>query len=250
MEDIIGKKFNRLTILKADEGRPSTYECQKYYLCKCDCGNIKSIRIDHVKTGRTKSCGCYAREHSSELGKAMSYKIKGWNFRDLRGQKFGKLMVVELVRHGDNTTSPLWKCRCECGAETNVFSVNLYRKHTTSCGCSVSKGEKEIGELLKSHGIRFMKNKAFDSCRFDNGTLAKFDFFIENSYLLEYDGLQHFEDNAFGHRNTLAAIKQRDEFKNQWCRDNNIILIRIPYTKIGNITLDDVNPEKSKYVMR
>lgn len=57
--DIIGKKFNRLTVLEF-------VGTDKYgntkFLCECDCGNRKVLLGSKVKGGRTKSCGCLHSE--------------------------------------------------------------------------------------------------------------------------------------------------------------------------------------------
>lgn len=55
---MIGQKFNYLTILSF-----SHYDKhhRKHFLCKCDCGNEKTIQISLLKSGNTKSCGCYAK---------------------------------------------------------------------------------------------------------------------------------------------------------------------------------------------
>jgi len=53
---------------------------------------------------------------------------------DLVGRRFGRLVVLE--RAGSNKDSALWRCRCECGAETIVARANLLGTHNTrSCGC-------------------------------------------------------------------------------------------------------------------
>jgi hypothetical protein len=36
--------------------------------------------------------------------------------------------------------------------------------------------------------------------------------------------------------------------KNQWCLDNNILLIRIPYTHYNDLCLEDLLPETSKFI--
>lgn len=55
--------------------------------------------------------------------------------KDLTGQKFGKLFVVE--RSGKNKFGNVtWRCLCDCGKETIVSSGNLLRGNTKSCGCS------------------------------------------------------------------------------------------------------------------
>jgi hypothetical protein len=53
---------------------------------------------------------------------------------DLTGQRFGRL--VALKDAGRNQfRSVIWLCRCDCGSETMVLSLNLTRNHTRSCGC-------------------------------------------------------------------------------------------------------------------
>lgn len=58
----IGKRFNRLTVLdlvgKDKYGR--------IYRCKCDCGNIKDVKISLLNNGGTKSCGCLQKEVTSK----------------------------------------------------------------------------------------------------------------------------------------------------------------------------------------
>ena len=57
----IGNVVGRLTILDVVRAGKKTF-CK----CKCECGTIKSIRADHISSGRSKSCGCLAAELSSE----------------------------------------------------------------------------------------------------------------------------------------------------------------------------------------
>ncbi len=52
--DYIGKKIGKLTIVAFVEKRKG----HSYYLCKCDCGNEKTLCISNIVTGNTKSCGC------------------------------------------------------------------------------------------------------------------------------------------------------------------------------------------------
>lgn len=61
MENLIGKKFGRLTVIERDF---SKQRC--YYICKCDCGKVKSIQAHHLKSGATTSCRCYQKEQASK----------------------------------------------------------------------------------------------------------------------------------------------------------------------------------------
>lgn len=64
MDNLVGKKFNRLTVIKF-----SHYDKKRnqYWLCKCECGNEKIIRANHFKNGKVQSCGCLLKEASQGL---------------------------------------------------------------------------------------------------------------------------------------------------------------------------------------
>ena len=90
-----------------------------------------------------------------------------------------------------------------------------------------------------------IQQKIFEDCRFpDTGYCAKFDFYINNSFLLEFDGIQHYSAKGRYSQIQIDLIKKRDLFKNKWCKENNIILKRIPYWKIDSLTLEDIMGEK------
>lgn len=62
-QGLVRKKFNRLTLLSPDR----SVKHHPYWFCVCDCGNKRSIALSRVRTGYTKSCGCYRREVMREL---------------------------------------------------------------------------------------------------------------------------------------------------------------------------------------
>ena len=62
---LIGKKFGRLTVL-SDAG---TKGGRTYSNCLCDCGKMVVVSNKHLKSGHTKSCGCYKNEIVSKIGK-------------------------------------------------------------------------------------------------------------------------------------------------------------------------------------
>lgn len=61
--DLTGQKFGKLTVIKRDTTRKTVM-----WLCKCDCGNVKSVRPYDLKSGATKSCGCYMKEINTKHG--------------------------------------------------------------------------------------------------------------------------------------------------------------------------------------
>lgn len=61
-------------------------------------------------------------------------------FKDLEGQRFGRLIVLGYL--GKRGFHKHWLCQCDCGAERAVQGPHLLSGHTTSCGCS--RGEKNV----------------------------------------------------------------------------------------------------------
>ena len=85
-----------------------------------------------------------------------------------------------------------------------------------------------------------------------------FDFAIfkdnkELNYLIEFDGQQHFEykenKDCWNNEENFEKTQIRDNLKNQWCKDNNIPLIRIPYWHLKNLTIEDLKMETSKFIV-
>ena len=59
-----GDKYNKLTAIEFDHRNKHGSQC---WLFICDCGNIKVIRMDNVKNGGTKSCGCSKKNNKNGL---------------------------------------------------------------------------------------------------------------------------------------------------------------------------------------
>ena len=97
--------------------------------------------------------------------------------------------------------------------------------------CNESKGEKRISLLLDENNIEYECQKCFDDCK-DIKPLP-FDFYLPKlNKMIEYDGKQHYEPiDFFGGQEYWEYIQRHDEIKNQYCKDNNIQLLRIPYYK-------------------
>ena len=159
---------------------------------------------------------------------------------------FHNLLVLEPTSEVSGTNL-IYKCKCLCcGEECFISSKNI--KNQFSCGCIRSKGEQNIISLLKENNILYQREKTFDDCVFpDTNRKAKFDFYLPDlNILIEYDGQQHFMPVDFGNYGKDIALKRfsdqkvKDNYKNQWCINKGITLIRIPYTCGDFITLDDL----------
>lgn len=100
--------------------------------------------------------------------------------------------------------------------------------------CKISKGEQKVENYLKNNNIKYIKQYTFNDCR-DKLPLP-FDFYLPCfNICIEYDGEQHVRP-AFGEKSFLKTIAH-DEIKNNYCKSNNIKLIRIPHTDFNNVEI-------------
>lgn len=112
--DLTGKQFNHLSVIEiAEKTQRATI-----WLCRCDCGNETKVSTNDLTSGHTKSCGCLKRKS---------------NAKDLKGQRFGRLVVIK--RDGTINRRATWRCKCDCGRRTVVRSIDLLSGNTKSCGC-------------------------------------------------------------------------------------------------------------------
>lgn len=74
-QDITGQKFTRLTAVR-DLG-PRNKKGVHYWQCICDCGAIVEVDVTSLKTGNTKSCGCYGKEQRKRATQALFTKYNG-----------------------------------------------------------------------------------------------------------------------------------------------------------------------------
>lgn len=61
-ENVIGQKFGRLTVIEDAPDYVYKSGRNRVEKCKCDCGKITFVKLSKLKSGNTKSCGCYHDE--------------------------------------------------------------------------------------------------------------------------------------------------------------------------------------------
>ena len=234
-KDITNMRFGKLVAL-----HPTT-EREKgsvVWECKCDCGNFCKKPAIKLNFGSAQSCGCLHKEVISS---------------NLIGKKFGRLLVIEKTEKRDNNRNIIWKCQCDCGNYHEASTRYLTNGHVKSCGCLKSYGEEVITKILSENNIIFKKQKTFPNLIFeDSKEYAKFDFWINEKYIVEYDGSQHFyyTNTKWNTETNFIKTQEHDKIKNQYCFDNNIPIIRIPYTHLENLSLEDLMLETSQFILR
>jgi len=122
-----------------------------------------------------------------------------------------------------------------------MITPNGFKNGHGCTKCKASKGEKRIDNYLSDCFINYKTQYRIKECR--NKKPLPFDFAIFNNentllFLIEFQGRQHY-DQIWARRNdkysTLEYIQGNDKIKSDYCKENNINLIIIPYTDINNI---------------
>ena len=240
--EMLGKVFgdwkviNELPERGADRSIMWEVQCQ-------NCGRIEKKNGSNLRSG-----------HSSKCIKC-SNKKSAWDraIKDLRGQTFGLLTVIDYTDERASGGSVIWLCQCECG-NIKKIGANSLKTGTMSCGCLNSRGEAKIIRLLLDNHIPFEVQKKFEDCinpQTNNNLI--FDFFVDNKYIIEYDGEQHFQQSksgGWGSKIVLQEVQFRDNIKNQYCFNNNIPIIRIPYTHFNDLQIEDLMLSTSKFILK
>lgn len=92
-----------------------------------------------------------------------------------------------------------------------------------------SEMEAATETFLKAQGIKHVAQARLSGCRNIRDLLFDFQIFRSDGsfFLLELDGIYHYK-NIYGQ---LDGQQRRDRIKNQWCKENGITLVRIPYSR-------------------
>lgn len=294
VSDKVGQVFGKLTVVKLSEKRNPT-NGKILWECKCSCGNPEIIyaTTGNLTQGYKTSCGCAKQEgvlkNSASRRKDLTNQVFGkltalyyientspplWHCRcscgaeldvtsralthkertscgckrrdlrkDLTGQKFGKLTVVERA---ENYTAPSgqtqiqYKCKCDCGNEIIVMATSLKQGLTSSCGCVKSAGELAVARYLAEKSIKFEQQYKFADCR-DVRPLP-FDFCIQKEngeiwFLIEINGKHHYEPRFSSDPELSNEIfkkqQEHDQIKEVYCLEHGFDLLTIPYYELS-----------------
>ncbi len=215
-------------IVKERDFNPSSKSHETFWICECqNCGTIASVRKTDLDRNPQFCNNC-----------------KGINLRSWKiGDRYGLLTIVGNGHPQGNHTYVT--VQCDCGSEP--FEVRLEHlkgcnhARTISCGCTkMSSGEIKIKQILDDNNVIYEQEYRIP----EFNIYAPFDFaiFDDNKNLIkliEYDGEQHFQAvDHWGGEDKFKIQQERDSKKDQYCKDHNIYLHRIPFTEYNNINLD------------
>lgn len=247
-----GMRAGHLTLIEKVKGG---------WKCKCDCGKdyfcSRPYRLKNEIIGDVRdhvgSCGC--KQTTTNFGKNGANR-KGSIENQHKTHTAGGAEILYETEYRDNIRSIVVIAKCPiCG---KPFPT-VIRNAAKSCGCLMhkkpksveeyllenhykSENEERISELLKQNNISFEYDKTFEDLK-DKARLP-LDFYVNNQYVIEFDGGQHFKQTGFF---DFTKTRQHDLIKNRYCFENNIPIIRIPYDVDYNI--NDLKLETTHFLL-
>ena len=118
--------------------------------------------------------------------------------------------------------------------------MSVSQQRCPICSKSVSQGEYCVQKYLDFYNINYIKEHSFPDCIYKHKLF--FDFYIPKlNMIIEYDGIQHFEPvfrKGVSKEDAIKLFEEykiRDAIKNEYCKNNNIFLLRINYKDFCHI---------------
>lgn len=194
-------------------------EARVQILHKCTLHNVEWLAYpDNILRG----CGC-----PKCGGEKIGDRLRKTHEQYVEDLKSVNRDVVPIEMYVDSFTPILHRCLVD-GNEWYAKPVNIL----SGCGCpqcNGSHGERFIKLWLDDHDVKYGQQKTFDDC-VDKKPLP-FDFYLpQYNCCIEYDGEQHYKPvDYFGGEEYFKYVVKHDNIKTNYCKDNNIKLLRIPY---------------------
>lgn len=211
----LGNRYGLLTVIGSTKDKNN----KTVWVCQCDCGNIKILRGHDLRKGNNKTCG---------KGCPLKYKYNS-KFKDITGQKFGKLTVLSFKEINSHHQS-VWHCKCDCGNECDIIGCRMTEGIIQSCGCLTSSSEKKINQYLSDLHITYKSEQTFNDLLGIRGGHLRYDFAIYKNNiiigLIEFQGEQHFKSVKYwGGDKEFQIRQQHDEMKFNYAKSHNIPLL-------------------------
>lgn len=228
---------------------------QAYFKCG-RCGKIFKARINNIKNGHTRSCGCYSLEQS--IKNIKEYNAKGlpvWNKHEYKeGDEVGDYGVKYIKEDGHQGKARKGIFGCPiCHTYFSALIDNVSTGKTKGCGNHHSVGEERLRLIFDNLGIKYEYQKSFpDNFSSITHYPYHYDYYLPDYNLcIEYDGIQHFsyKENTAGWNNkeNYLQTQHNDKEKNEYCASHNINLLRIPYTDLSILNEQYIQKKLSTY---
>ncbi|QNH71341.1 hypothetical protein StAP1_209 [Staphylococcus phage vB_SauH_SAP1] len=157
----------------------------------------------------------------TELGKKQYFDLKA---------KQRKCKIIKYPSNYSIKTKEKIIVEDSQGVVHEIIVQDFFEKNSILEVSHASEGEKLVKEILIENKIPFIKEKGFKNSK---GKTQRFDFYIEKNndiFVIEYNGSQHYKDSSGYFKDTLEITQKRDKLKLEYCEENDINVLIIPYT--------------------
>ena len=225
-----------------------------------DFTRVHSDKYDYSKsiyTGAKNKIEIICKEHGSFFQRVMTHKSGGGclkcgllkarttgikssmiasnnlidNFIKVHNNRYDYSKVIYTTKNS--------KVEIICKEHGSFLQTPSSHKSGSGCPkCSISKGEQSIMNFLDTNNIKYETQYKFEDCLSQTSQKRlSFDFYlVEKNMCIEYDGIQHFEPiDKWGGLERFEKQTFNDKIKNEYCKNNEIKLLRIAYTSFDNI---------------
>lgn len=229
---IIWMKLNKRSFVLEEGNIWKNAKTNLKFRCN-NCNEIFYSTWDRILAG--KACGvCHGKQvgEKTSLAYLRPELIKEWSNRNNMYPTDVTLSSSKYV---------YWICS-SCRFEWKASIISRAVLGNGCPNCASSKGEYRIQRWLLKNNISYIFEKTFSDCK-DKNSLS-FDFYLPKyNICIEFQGKQHYEPVDFGGNGKIHAIKsfndriKKDNIKEQYCKNNKIGLIIIPYWEFDNIDI-------------
>lgn len=207
--------------------------CEQSVLCKCKVCGTQWSTIARVLSSNGSGC--------PRCGKEKAVKSRTKTYQQFVNELKIINPFVEVVDDKYINTHTKIKCKCKIdGTEWYAYPANLLNNSAGCPQCNMSNPEREMLSILNKLHINYVSQYSIDDCRYKYK--LKFDAYdVDNNIAFEYNGEQHYKPVDFANKGQKWAEEQfniniiRDNIKIEYCKNNNIPLIIIPYWECNNM---------------
>lgn len=142
-----------------------------------------------------------------------------YNKNNLKGKRFGKLLVLRETDNRADRGSIVWQCKCDCGNIVEISSKRLVNGLAISCGCY--QKERQKYSMKELHNKQFKENTNIDliskkqaNSNSQSGVRGVHWCSSKNKWIASLSFKKKIYKKAFNNKND--AIKYRKELEDKY----------------------------------
>lgn len=228
-EDLTGKKFGKLTVVKQIEdyvGKNNRKESQWLCVCSCPEKNMVKVTRSNLKTGNTKSCGCLIKNNTNKA------RVR----EDLTGIIFGRLKVLgqtdDYIKP-NGTHESRWLCECSCEKHSRIKVIGhcLKNGNTKSCGCLNKEFISNLNKSINQYDL--------------NGNIGVGYFVDGTQFYFDIEDYDKIKDYYWLNNHGYATSREQNDGKIEYIYMHRLIMNASSDEIIDHIDRNKLNNRKN-----